>query len=556
MNNVKESMLSLIAKDMKNFAMNIEKGNFENYYEISKTHSKLIAIMEKAVFASGMVEETYNEESYVIAQPVVKETNQVNEENTVLNNEVSIQNVDALVGELFNFTNKKNGGIVNEFKKFRQQMIEQPETMFLNWMQEKAKFNSKDVPMNTYAQALSAWLNKDKVEVESTVVIPVLEEKLVEEKVLDVHPIFVKEEDKKIKKTKKPMVIEGVFKLQNTGGILNGIAIPEAIVRKRKLNEGDLIRLVEDLKIKDDFKFGVQLVQGNYEQVDSKVQSFDFGIVEKCNETKLCVIRNVNDVYLSDVSGRENYVYEIPYDIIIDQALSEGDIVDIRWFKNAFPSSIMLTYKHEIDQEEKKTIMGKMLESQAKIAKEKDEENSNSHKIDLEGKNILVVGYEGKECDWKKIIEANNGVFDFYNVKKNSSNLDSLINKSDIVLLAENKTSHRGFWDSKELAKELNKPYLKFNSVGNNALIIRLESYLEQPETDDSVVIDTQYDLDVKLAYFKKNCNKPSEQNDMYEYAIAISNALVPDVLLSKSKLSKYKKDKNRVEKFLKNFKF
>jgi len=353
-----------------------------------------------------------------------------------------------------------------------------------------------------------------------------------------------------------PKKVEGTFVLKTIGGVVDDIFIHENVVRKLRLATGDWVSLVEIEDCKKDFKFDVTIKTKKSKNIDDNIESFEDAIVERL-EGALVITKRASGQTLAEYCGIENFVYKISKTDELLLGLSEGDVVNIRWYKDDFPGSIQIAWKYPTEQVVKPTIEKKVLaNTDVKEVDEDQEDTSNSHSFDLEGKSVLVLGYERKHADWKAFIEANNGVFDAYikNGPKRSE-LKHRVAKADIVVIAENLVNHATYYVGKALCKDLDTPLISFKGQGNNGLIKALESYYMGESEDQSMdfkyLVNDENSLKTSILAFEEMERKRQKDILAIQMALAIVDGF-ERISLSNSAAKKYKKPIKRVNAFLK----
>jgi len=564
MNKTQKQLLELVSLDMIELSKQIKEGDIDNYLEIIDTHHKLLKLVKKGRFACDNLELVKTSEKKTL--------------KPLPNSEEDYQ------FEIFNyFKNNKGSGVVEEFKKYRENKIKRLDEVFEAWVESKAKFRKNGIPDggDVYATILKQWRDH-KSGIKPEVLITNFEDMMEEDNeqlFVDFNAIEINTSDienefnmqliddtfennhvtkqgdfvtkdvvKDIPKLEE--IITGIFKLQTLGGSVNNVVIPEKQVRQYELEPGDLVTL-KHLNNNTNFPYAVTIDQRQAQEVDNKVGIFDYGFVAIDDYDRYIVTENKDGSLLAEVLNLPNYFYTISTKYIKDFNIQEGDLVQLRWILNDPYASMRVAWVYDMGNESKKTISTRMLEAK-KEKVEVEEDTSNSHKFDLEGKNILVIGKEDKWPGWKDIVEANNGVFNGFE-KGSKSTLEVLVKDADIVLNAIFLNSHQAFWDAKELCKKYDKPYLRFDGSGNNAVIIRIKKHYEELEEKEEVIpIETFAHLEKMIEVFNKELNK----DDLLAFDYALNILEAKDTLnLNRSQRRSIESNIRKIEKYVSDIK-
>jgi len=154
---------------------------------------------------------------------------------------------------------------------------------------------------------------------------------------------------------------------------------------------------------------------------------------------------------------------------------------------------IQQDYKIQLQENKNIDLMAQMMElkiqhhaeirgvAQNKTASNKDDLEkslSNCHDCGINeqklcGRCILYVGGQTNMAPhYKEVVEARDGVFLHHDggVEKNKQELDSLLNRADVVICPTNCISHNAYWQIKKSCKKQNKPCKFIPSSGLSSL--------------------------------------------------------------------------------------
>jgi hypothetical protein len=137
-----------------------------------------------------------------------------------------------------------------------------------------------------------------------------------------------------------------------------------------------------------------------------------------------------------------------------------GDVVDLAWYANRGPKSARISWVHY----ELKPLVPKKTPAPAPVKEKKDEEAEERPKhptnieFDLDGRRVLLIGFEDSLNGLRTIIEAHNGQYQCSEALK-SSKLRMRVQGADIVIPVIAQAHHINTNTSLALAKLLKKKY-------------------------------------------------------------------------------------------------
>lgn len=260
------------------------------------------------------------------------------------------------------------------------------------------------------------------------------------------------------------------FERKLKGGILKetDIYIPESLVRKLGLSEGDLIKPKQ--LSNQPGKFYFELVQKSDKKTNSAVGLVRYGKVEKKDGLML-----VSETTTEGIIK----INESPYEFLLREEdietydLEEGDIVDIAYsIENISVSKV--NWKYDLSSSEYEPP------KPSSYYKEKQKiENEISSNL-LKDKNILVVGCKFKKEEHKSTIESHGGTMKWIEGNEDSDRIEAEVKKSDCVILLTLHQSHRSSKLIVKLAKQWGVPFKDLKSTGNNTILITAQQLINE----------------------------------------------------------------------------
>ena len=208
----------------------------------------------------------------------------------------------------------------------------------------------------------------------------------------------------------------------------------ESLKRDLGLENGDIITLARGTS-EDRYYLNTIVDRAN---LTKTIDYFKYGVIQR-DALGLCVIQNVNKKQLSNSNPKKSR-YAVTSDDIVRLNLSEGDFVDLAWYK-ANPENISIIWKYNLNDKQSSTaIPKKHSEYKDKAASPKQVEPTLL--FDLKDKRValitaddsvsgkfdeLVYAHSGKPM----VIESNNG-----------KNINDRLHDFDMIILLQNYLSH------------------------------------------------------------------------------------------------------------------
>lgn len=258
------------------------------------------------------------------------------------------------------------------------------------------------------------------------------------------------------------------------GGTLKGtsIFIPEKIIRELQLRHGDLLTAEP---IESDDEFGPP--------------HYDFNVVEHRNgadprdrvQINYCIVERdaLLDRYVINrtINDEDIRIDEAPQKIlisekdVIDMQIREDDVVDIAYNPNQ-TNYMRVIWRHTTG--ENGQVSKPVVRKKEKEVKEKKE-----YPQSLEGKTVLMVGFEPGKTKFEAEVNKRGGEMLWVSGNEGEARLSGEIKKSDVVVLMLQYMSHNGSKTVVELAKEQGKPHDNLQVLGKNAFINKVFEILE-----------------------------------------------------------------------------
>lgn len=208
----------------------------------------------------------------------------------------------------------------------------------------------------------------------------------------------------------------------------------ESLKRDLGLENGDIVTLTRDTS-EDRYYLNSIVDRAN---LTKTIDYFKYGVIQR-DALGLCVIQNVNKKQLSNSNPKKSR-YAVTSDDIVRLNLSEGDFVDLAWYK-ANPENISIIWKYNLNDKQNSTMAPKKhSEYKDKTASSKQVEPTLL--FDLKDKRValitaddsvsgkfdeLVYAHSGKPA----VIESNNG-----------KNINDRLYNFDMIILLQNYLSH------------------------------------------------------------------------------------------------------------------
>lgn len=241
--------------------------------------------------------------------------------------------------------------------------------------------------------------------------------------------------------------------------------VPEGIVRKLGLNDGDMI-------------FATRKVDE-----DPDTRHFNYELAEKTNIDEKSNRIQINYCPVKQAAGRliveesaETGEYirfnEGLYTILLDERdvldfnIVEGDLIDIAYPEDNIEKAKVI-WKHRVQEE---TII-KPKEITKKSKKDNNEKQPDVLEQTLIDKCILVIGNEPKMSEYRTCIEGRGGTFLWGDASDSLHHLKAKVKKADIVVFLLGVSGHVGMKHIKRMCKEYDTEFIPTWSNGISSLV-------------------------------------------------------------------------------------
>ncbi|MBZ5201574.1 DUF2325 domain-containing protein [Planomicrobium chinense] len=257
--------------------------------------------------------------------------------------------------------------------------------------------------------------------------------------------------------------ISAVYKFSRllVGGELSGIKayLPEEVVRKNDIEHGDMVRVYPiGVLPNGDTKYAYALEEKMGEEAPKNRKQHNYCLVEESSSNLICK-SNKDGIFREDdifpvfhISDKDAFKHE----------LAPGDIVDIAIENNDWQKGKVI-WKHEIKS---KQIQKKLTVKSDKKTKVKSSNQNEEIKRSLKGKTVLIVSNKHDQSSYESPIAKRGGKLLMADRDYSVDILNSLVAKSDAVILITSACSHRAMWTVKDKAKELGIPFIPSRHKG------------------------------------------------------------------------------------------
>ena len=257
--------------------------------------------------------------------------------------------------------------------------------------------------------------------------------------------------------------ISAVYKFTRflVGGELSSIKayLPEEVVRINDIEHGDMVRVYPiGVLPNGETKYAYALEEKMGEETLKNRKQFNYCLVEESSSNLICK-SNKEGVFREDDIFP---VFHISDKDMFKHDLTPGDIVDIAIENNDWKKGKVI-WKHEIKSNQ---VQKKTKEKTGKKKKLKFSKQDGEIKKTLEGKTILIVSNKHEQSSYESPIAKRGGKLLMGDSDYSVEILNSLVSKSDAVILITSACSHRAMWTVKDKTKELGVPFIPSKHKG------------------------------------------------------------------------------------------
>lgn len=257
--------------------------------------------------------------------------------------------------------------------------------------------------------------------------------------------------------------ISAVYKFKRflVGGELPSIKayLPEEVVRKNDIEHGDMVRVYPiGILPNGETKYAYALEEKMGEEPPRDRKQFNYCLVEESSSNLICK-SNKDGVFREDdifpvfhISDKDAFRHD----------LAAGDIVDIAIENNDWRKG-KVVWKYEIKSKQIQKISKEKNNKKTKI---KSNKQDGEVKKTLNGKTILIVSNKHEQSSYESPIAKRGGRLLMADADYSIDILNSLVAKSDAVILITSACSHRAMYTVKDKAKELGIPFIPSRHKG------------------------------------------------------------------------------------------
>lgn len=286
----------------------------------------------------------------------------------------------------------------------------------------------------------------------------------------------------------KPKRIAYRFEEKLKGGELPeiGAFVPQRVVKENNLIDGDFL-FAQPLEISEPYegpkRYSYELAERGNGIPARGIKRFEKCKVEKMLN-RLNVAKTINDESVYVLEDMEHPLFISEKDMR-EFGLEEGSIVDIAYYENKPQDTIRVTWNYTTEDREE--YLSPKPSSFYKALK-KDSGEKTQIEEDFTGKTILMIGCEPKRADYRDIVEKRGGDFIWASGKEGEDRLQSMIRKSDYVLMNLVHVSHRGTWKGVEYCKKHGIPHEQIDNFGNSTFLRTVTEMISEEEKQDKIV--------------------------------------------------------------------
>lgn len=208
----------------------------------------------------------------------------------------------------------------------------------------------------------------------------------------------------------------------------------ESLKRDLGLENGDIVTLARD-NSEDRYYLNTIVDRAN---LTKTIDYFKYGVIQR-DALGLCVIQNVNKKQLSNSNPKKSR-YAVTSDDIVRLNLSEGDFVDLAWYK-ANPENISIIWKYNLNDKQSSTAAPKKhSEYKDKAASPKQVEPTLL--FDLKDKRVaLITADDSVSGKFDELVRAHSGK-PMVIESNNGKNINDRLYNFDMIILLQNYLSH------------------------------------------------------------------------------------------------------------------
>lgn len=275
------------------------------------------------------------------------------------------------------------------------------------------------------------------------------------------------------------------FERKVRGGIVlgldNGYLIPEKMVQDMGVEHGDKLQISGMRDTGEKMMYWFNIIEKVAKPVPNRIE-YKFCPVEK-DFGELIVKKS----YQSNIR-----VDDTPFTFIINQqdvitfGLSEGDVIDVAFYKDYPTTSMKVVNKHQAEEliDSSETLNGTNNENTKKRVNIQSNENKEK-KFHVEEKifkdrKVLVIGGFKRKADYQEALEGLGAEFEAASGDEQKVRLEAMITKAEVVALTIGECSHDASTYTVNICKKKGIPFSSTNRNGVQSVVMCVEDAIKK----------------------------------------------------------------------------
>ncbi len=290
---------------------------------------------------------------------------------------------------------------------------------------------------------------------------------------------------KKVETVKKEETARAMYRFEKRikGGNLpeKDAFVPEKKIRELDLHTGDML-YAEKIEPEPGYTGPVQ-----YEYTLAQRRDKDYP--ENRVQIEKCIVKldeSISRFYVDkDINGNSVSLPDVPGAIYLpesdtdDMKMQVDDVVDIAYDSNN-PNYLRVVWRYNITDVYSAQPTQSQLMLNARVTK--TEKSQKVYEATLNGKLILMIGYEPGKPQIREEVERRKGIFEWAEGREEDKRLYSMIAKADAVIFMLEFMKHVGSIKGIEYCKNLGVPYDTMHNFGRTEFIRKAETLLRIDE--------------------------------------------------------------------------
>ncbi|BCO16078.1 DUF2325 domain-containing protein_gp025 [Bacillus phage vB_BceM_WH1] len=294
----------------------------------------------------------------------------------------------------------------------------------------------------------------------------------------------VKPAIKKVEEVKKEETARAMYRFEKRikGGNLpeKDAFVPEKKIRELDLQTGDML-YAEKIETEPGYTGPIQ-----YEY--TLAQRRDKEYPENRVQIEKCIVKldeSISRFYVDkDINGNEVSLPDVPGAIYLpesdtdDMKMQVDDVVDIAYDINN-PNYLRVVWRYNISDVYTSAPTQSQLMLGARI---KTDKTKKVYEATLDGKLVLMVGYEPGKPQIREEVERRKGIFEWAEGREEDKRLYSMIARADAVIFMLEFMKHAGSIKGVDYCKRLGVPFDTMHNFGRTEFINKTEALLRLDE--------------------------------------------------------------------------